>query len=310
MGNLMGIYRPVFLVFFTLVFSINTFGAELSIMAWGTKPTTEGASYINELRHACYIEPEACIDRYKTNPSIKYIAIAFARPEDAEKNIRKAREFSSLSLKNPSLKEIGIDDFRDFMNISKKIKSTNALEQIIVAAKSENKDLKFGVTVYEDDIEEMEQNIAIYPKNVLNGVDRVAFYFHYRENEKNASDYINRIKSIFPGARIYGGAYHYDRIDYISCGQNSSKKCTQDEEKGFYLKTLQMQISFLRRGILSGIEFYPGFFGEENSWAAWKNPRICQTDQLKRCTDISQEMNRETLLLLKQISPATQSLQK
>lgn len=264
-------------------------------MAWGTKPTEKATPFVNELRHACHGDPQTCVQRVQETQQIKLISIAFTQSNEAQGNLEKAATYSHISLSNRELGEIGVDDFFSFMEKVKTPEKSGYLDRLIEAAKSENKKLKFGITVYEDELEKIQNNKKLFPKEVLSKIDRVALYLHYRKNGKDFSSYTQTAKTIFPNAEIYGGVYHYDRRDYISCAQNSAEKCSEKEEIDLYAETLRLQLSLLKKKELSGLELYPGFLGNEASWPAWSTGRTCAPDRKSKCIENSNEMSSETI---------------
>ncbi|MDM0110736.1 hypothetical protein QTI66_01170 [Variovorax sp. J22R133] len=274
-------------------------GEPMSIMTWGVRPSELALPYVTEIRHGCHADPLVCVERYKSNGQINYVAIAFAQPELPELNIGKARAYSLLSERIPELKEIGLDDFFAFMRKLKATAKDNYLEQLIDATKSANSSLRFGVTVYEDEISKIKRDQSTFSPSALAKIDRVALYVHYRTNGSNYPEYVRAVKGLFPNAKIYGGVYHYDRADYIRCSQDLPGKCSKERELGTYRDLLQMQFSMLFEGQLNGLEFYPGFFGNESAWSGWSKERSCSVDRRSECVANSQAMTRETLQLFR-----------
>jgi hypothetical protein len=284
----------------TALVSTFVFGANPSfpVMAWGIRPTEQASPFVNELRYGCHAEPAECVERYKPTGSVRAIAIAFAQAVEPRQNIEKAKLFSELSVAHPVLKEIGVDDLFSFMKKLDVDDKGRYLEGLVDATKSSNQSLQFGITLYENEISSISDSETSFPKRVREKIDRVAFYLHYRKNFDKYEDYVNRLRALFPNAAIYGGVYHYDRVDYIGCSQKLPIKCTEDAEVTLYKETLELQVSLMKSKKLDGLEFYPGFLGNEDSWPAWSKRKICSESRRRKCVENTKEMTRETLQLL------------
>jgi hypothetical protein len=279
-----------------------TLAAEFSIMAWGAQATDLASPYVNELRHACYIEPTLCVQRSSQNAKIQLTSLSFAQPEKIQENIEKAVAFSEISKSQKSLREVSIDDFFSFAKKLKVENKSSYIDRLISSSKSKNPDLQFGVTVYENELANIEKDSATFSKEILAKINRVALYLHYRKNGPSFDSYVKRAKSIFPNAKIYGGVYHYDRSDYIRCDQRAPGKCSPEEEINLYVETLQVQTALLKKNEISGLEFYPGFLGREAAWPAWSKGKSCSTKRISQCIGNSQKMTVETLRILKTLS--------
>ncbi|CAG2140562.1 hypothetical protein [Cupriavidus numazuensis] len=271
--------------------------ADYDIMAWGLEPTPDSASYVTSLRIGCSDDPRSCLSVYKPRPHLKYFAIAVSKPNNAHLVLQRAGEYSLRSLQIPQFRELGIDDFLEFLlKIDVPDKGAYMVD-LLYRTKSRNPKLNFGITLYEDQIYRKE--IAAVPAEARNAVDRVALYLHYRENWEKYRDYVAEAKRLFPNARIYGGVYHYDRQDYMACAQGTKRKCTPEEESDLFLKSLALQRKMLQEGTLAGLELYPGFIGTEETWSGWSMPVLCKPERVKDCVSVSKKMGRETLDMFK-----------
>ncbi|HYP86208.1 hypothetical protein [Variovorax sp.] len=264
-------------------------------MSWGNRPTESAAPYVNELRYGCHAAPQECVDRYKTIAGIDSVAIAFAQAGRQEENIEKAKQYSSLSLQDRALKEIGVDDLLAFMKRTKTSAGDAYLDQLIDAAKSVNPHLKFGVTVYEDDIATIGRDSSTFPSQARGKVDRVALYLHFRKSAASYAEYVRSVKALFPNAMVYGGVYHYDRVDYIRCRQFLPGNCSAEDDLGAYSELLGLQVAMLKDKRLDGLELYPGFLGNEESWSGWSQSRICSPPRRNECVANSRKMTRATI---------------
>lgn len=291
-------YKNLLAVALSMV-SICADAASYDIMAWGLKPTVESSPYVTSLRIGCNGTPQSCISAYKPQPKIKYIAISFEKPNDADETLKRASEYSTLSLSNPQLHEIDIDDFMAFMgNINGRDKGAYLVD-LTSRVKSKNPKLNFGITLYEDQVARIHKEVDAIPVEARNKIDRVALYLHFRQNWDKYQQYVADTKRLFPNARIYGGVYHYDRRDYIACGQGDKRKCTATEENDLFQRSLELQKQMLQAGQLAGLELYPGAIGTEDTWPEWSSPALCASDRLSDCVSASKNMGRKTLQMLK-----------
>ncbi|BEP57262.1 hypothetical protein GmRootV118_45060 [Variovorax sp. V118] len=265
-------------------------------MVWGGRPVPQVEKFVTAIRYTCPGDPEECVA--KAAPEIPYVAINFATPVELDQNMEKAKIYSKLSLNFPHLKEVGFDDSWSFMKKLKTKEKERYLENLIDAVKLHNKYLQFGITIYEDEIANLKSDSVGFPAAARSKVDRVAFYLHHRENIKNYREYIFDLKVMFPNARIFGGVYHYDRIDYIGCTQGSLGKCSKADELSLFKEAMQLQVQMAKNSQLSGLEFYPGFVGNETSWKPWSNPKICKESRRQECIVNSKEMTKDLLRLM------------
>lgn len=82
-------------------------------------------------------------------------------------------------------------------------------------------------------------------------MDRVALYLHFRSNWEKYPEYVSETKKLFPNAVIYGGVYHYDRIDYLKCKQGGKDKCSKNDEFRLYQDALNLQLGLLKSKLLA-----------------------------------------------------------
>jgi hypothetical protein len=54
----------------------------------------------------------------------------------------------------------------------------------------------------------------------------------------------------------------------------------------------------MKQGIVDHIEFYPGYFGAEEQWTGWSNPRECAPGDLANCIANTKLMRDEALAIL------------
>jgi hypothetical protein len=210
-----------------------------------------------------------------------------------------AAEYSKLSLSHPVVSELGIDDFvSTYYNLYKSQPGQNSdqvINNVIDSLKSYNPSLKFGITVYEDQLGSPYIGDSKLSPSVRAKIDVVHLYLHFRYNAYGYSGYVAQAKQIFPNARIVAGSYAYDRIDYIVCSEGGTVHCSKEEELYLYRVSLQIQLHLLRSGAIEGLEFEPGSFGKEDSLFISSNPAICQPARQAECTSNTKNL-RQVLL--------------
>ncbi|KPU94689.1 hypothetical protein APR50_10425 [Variovorax paradoxus] len=273
--------------------------ADRDIMAWGTAATDEAAPFVTSLRIGCTMEPSACIASYKPAPGIKYITIPFGQADKPDLVMQRASIYSKLSLEHAVLKEVSIDDAWSFMRRANVPDKGKYINDLIDAVKSANPKLQFGVTFYEDEIDQVKKNSANLPADARAKVDRVALYLHFRSNWEKYPEYVSETKKLFPNAVIYGGVYHYDRIDYLKCKQGGKDKCSKNDEFRLYQDALNLQLGLLKSKAIGGLELYPGFLGAEDKWWGWSDSAMCDQRRKSECIENSKIMSNDTVRALR-----------
>lgn len=270
-----------------LVCAVPKVEASENVIAWGIE-NSQGKLVMR--RVGCGDAPASCLSylsaQWKKNPRLNWLALAYVRQTDsAESVLKKSEVYGAEKVTNVPLREVGIDDFYDFIKRIKGDKN-QFLDKTITAAKRNG--LEFGVTIYADQIEDLEYSkIAAFDK-----IDRVALYERYREDYSSYPSQVSKAKIIFPNAKIYGGVYHYDRIDYLPCRPREKKKCSENEEFANFNSLLLLQKKMLSKGDLDGLELYPGNLGEETTWAGWNQQNLCNNSRRANCIDLSVKMGR------------------
>src|SRR5262249_15582560 len=132
-----------------------------------------------------------------------------------------AVQYSRLSLANPFLAEVGTDDFvaqyRRFAGSA--LQPSSVLETAIENLKSQNHNLKFGLTLYEDEMDHPYLQEPRLTARVRDAVDYVHLYVHYRTNGPAYQTFVRQTHALFRNAKIIAGSYAYDRIDYLPCSR-------------------------------------------------------------------------------------------
>ena len=224
--------------------------------------------------------------------------IFLSLPEDANQTPRDAQLVSSMSLSRPYLVEVGFDDFVDRYEklfTQPGVNPSSWLQNVYLKVKAANQNLGFGVTLYEDEIDSPYLRPPRLPASLARDVGYVHLYLHYRTDAEKLPEYVDLTKSLFPNARVIVGLYAYDRINYIPCSQASRRPCNESEELHFYEQAADIAAHLLRQGVISGVEFYPGFFGREDEWPGWKNRDYCAPARIEECIRNTRLMRDKTV---------------
>jgi len=221
---------------------------------------------------------------------------------DPRRTVDDARAYSRLSLSHPYLVEAGFDDFVDrYQNLFGRpgFDPVSWLRSVVRAVKSDNANLAFGITLYEDELDSPYLRPPYLPADVARSVGYVHLYLHYRTDAPYYALYVERTKRLFPQARVIAGLYAYDRIDYIPCAPaKPHAACAPGEEIQLYQQALSAAAQMMKDGRIAGIEFYPGFFGREAEWGGWKHPDYCAPARVAQCIDDTHTMREKTVAVL------------
>jgi hypothetical protein len=253
----------------------------LKFITWAdpNTPDWDQKLHISGIRMGCSAQPVNCLkaasDLLQSHPNARIFLSGVLKPGELDDY---AQEYSKLSQESPFLEEVGVDDFVG--QYARLFRSgvgdpVATLGKVINGLKSQNKNMHFGITLYENELDSPFVQDPKMPTNLRNGVDYVHLFLIYRENAKNYESYVRKVKKIFPNAKIIGGVYAYDRISYVPCAQSGSHPCTAAEELNLFKQALDIQLRLLKSGELDWLEFFPGAYGNEASWNGWDRPRIC-----------------------------------
>lgn len=257
---------------------------------------------VTELRLGCSGLPRDCLNsvrRHSRKSGVDRVMLALSG--EAGPLIVHAAQYSASSLSEPALSGIGIDDLvrtleRWTRASSEHGSAERSLKTMIDNTKSKNPTLRFGVTVYEDELS--SRTLQEIPAETRKRVDRVTLYVHYRRNGARYRSYVAKTRKLFPRSEIFGGVYAYDRIDYLPCAERRRSKCSVREEIDLFKRLFLIQASMLENDEIAGIEFYPGYFGIERDWVGWSGARGCQPTRRHECVDVTLEMRSEAVTIL------------
>lgn len=264
---------------------------------------------VEELRLGCSSPPEKCLKgarRYARQGGVNKITISMKAPPDAI--VEYARQYALASDSGAQVKviAISIDDFVRMMRKWQrggldKEASVQVIEALVGVIKRANPELKFAITLYEDELGSELLRDSMLRKTIGPSVDRVSLYLHYRENVAGYHSYVREVRRLFPRAEILAGVYAYDRRDYLPCSQRSRRKCTVAEELALFEEALRVQTAMVQTGELDGFEFYPGHFGLEGLWKGWSNPEVCEEARRAQCVDLTLKMRASVVRSLSEL---------
>jgi hypothetical protein len=210
--------------------------------------------------------------------------VTLAISVDLDQLAAQTLEYSELSKSEPAIAGVGIDDFHSQLRrwlVARPLTTMSVLARAIRNLKVRNPDLKFGITLYEDDLDGVA--LDALPNDVRLGIDRVSLYLHYRAAGPDYINFVGVSKQMFPNAQILAGVYAYDRIDYLPCAHTMRRACTAAEEQSLFESTARIQARLIQSRELAGVEYYPGRFGQEADWEGWNALRICSSRRRDEC---------------------------
>lgn len=279
------------------------------MIGWGATSDAPGwneSLNIEATREGCDSQPPKCITYLNTkvgSGNIQRVILSFPLNTKAPVS---SLEYSRYSLTNQWLYSIGIDDFIEkykalVVNTSK-ADALSILTQTITNAHFANPALKFGITLYETEIDSHFFAGDLFPAALRAQVDIVHFYRGYRANADSLSGDIDRIKGWFPHAQIVGGIYPYDRDDYVSCEPRGTSHCGSPRALALFERELGKDVELLKSGRMSRLEFYPGYLGAPGRWPGWQEKRICAPARREACVQNSQVMQEKLRITLERLS--------
>jgi hypothetical protein len=254
---------------------------------------------VTATRSSCNAPVDTCMTSMAALMNGQHTSRFYLNLYDDAKIVERAAELSRRSLQEPRLVELAVDDFADHWNGWCRAQGPACgafLRRIIESTKARNRALRFGVTLYEDQLEGLLAHPS-FTQDLRDRIDNVHLYFHARENGPRFEKYLARIKQAFPNARVIGGSYPYDRLDYEKCAVPAV--CVPVEQRELQKETLRLEVGLLRKGLISAIEFYPGHFGWEDRLPAWNDPKACRPSRTAECVENTRVMHGDVLPILK-----------
>ena len=295
----------------TLIFTICILGISglltqakdrFFVITWGENSADWNRTLgLTGLRFGCSDAPASCTreaNRLASSQNVSQLFVATLL--NPSRIVSDAQAYSGLSLTSKVLYEVGFDDF---VGQSQKTKLdgralSSLVSDVARQLKSQNYNLKFGITLYADELTNGELERLALDNDARQTVDFIHLYLHYRKQNNPFQTYVEHAEQLFPNAKIIAGSYAYDRREYLPCSPGNSARCSDGDEREMFNKTLQEQLDLARAGAINGIEFYPGLFGREDSWKQWDNPRFCRQEERKECLQTTQSMRQTVKKLL------------
>lgn len=180
-----------------------------------------------------------------------------------EAMVEEARTYAEAA-KGSKVTEVSIDDFGGWYSVARYIHRESILSQILDAVKTTNPHLKFGITVYEDELSAAgPRTITVVPLRERMRIDVVRLYTHSRPNYVELPRYVSEAKAEFRNAQVVVGVYDYDRREDERPFQRPR---TEDKEVEMFTENLRSACSLWQSGQAVGIELFPGTFGMEKKW--------------------------------------------
>jgi hypothetical protein len=262
------------------------------IITWGgNTPQWNQKLHLNAIRIGCSDAPAGCVEAANKIAREQHVSKIFLAVPLSPSAISYGQQYSALSLANPGIYSVGYDDFVSQMERLHTSTGNVAsmLNQFVSGLKQANLNLRFGVTVYENELSVPGLTSSALA-SVRNRTDFVHLYIHYRQDGPDFATSVQQAKALFPNAQIIAGVYAVDRIDYLPCSKGARVPCTGAQEVSLFRKTFDVQLQLMREGSVAGLEFYPGDFGEIAKAGMWRDPRSCRPGRLPECIATSQQM--------------------
>ena len=273
----------------------------VKIITWGENSADWNRMlHVSGIRVGCSDAPISCLRQVDHLISTDHVSAVFLATLLNSRSPSDAATYASQSSSRPGLAEVGFDDFVSQSEKSKlnPVELSALLVSFANNLRSQGSTLKFGVTVYQDQISSGELDRLNLDPQVLKSVDYVHLFPHYRKENQPTASAVENAKRVFPNAKVILGSYAYDRRAYLPCSKGASQHCSEQDEIKLYEQAFQEGLSLARSGAVVGIEFYPGEFGKEDSWKYWDNPRFCDPGERSKCIQITRTMRqaiRDTL---------------
>jgi len=273
------------------------------VATWSVQTNTtqwNQALGVRYTRQGCSDTPAACMAFVGSVAQSENVKVTLHIPLNSSTTVPYALQYSQLSQSAPYLVEVSIDDFMDQYRALAKVplvQPAAVVAEVIANLKSANKNLRFGATIYEDELAGIALNSGLLPAALRAEFEYVHLFIHYREDGPNYPGYVQEAKQLFPHARIVAGSYAYDRRAFLPCAPKG-QACTPQQDFDLFKQSFTVQVQEMRHGIVDHIEFYPGYFGAEEQWPSWNNPRECAPGDVAQCIANTKAMRDEALGIL------------
>lgn len=278
-------------------------GTNPAVAVWSAQTDTtpwNDALGLKYTRQGCSDTPAQCMSLIKSVATGLNVKATLHIPLNTTTTRAYALDYSTLSLTAPYLFEVSIDDFVSQYKalFTAGVSNPSAVvAEVITNLKSANPNLKFGATIYEDDLSGAYLQNAKLPAVQRARFDYVHLFIHYREDGPNYAAYVATAKQLFPKAKIVAGSYAYDRRAFLPCSPDG-QPCTELQDLDLFEQSLTIQQQEAANGTVDHIEFYPGYFGNEETWPSWTNTRECAAAEIAECIANTKVMREAALGIL------------
>lgn len=189
---------------------------------------------------------------------------------DPDRMLEETRKYLGVRELN-KISEISIDDFVEWHHGVLRAGRAGLLDQIIDLVHDARPPLKFGVTLY---AEELSSSFRVRASDVAPAtrakVDVVHLYVLDRSNCERFDRYVEQTRRLFPKAEVIAGLYNYDRRAFEKRAQSG------DEEADLFSRCLDVATDLRKKGTVTGIEFYPARFGLESPVDSKDDPALAR----------------------------------
>ncbi|MFA5025622.1 MAG: dockerin type I repeat-containing protein [Candidatus Shapirobacteria bacterium] len=271
-----------------------------NVMMFGSGNTDQWEKDLNlhDIRVACSGDPTRCLEN-RLNPTTgtirKYDRIFLGITREKSKAADYALQYSELSKKYPKLYEISFDDFYTFW-IGELGEDNIELKKIIDNTKKINPNLKFGMTLYQDQLSLLD-NITLTNRRK---VDYIHLFLHDRKT--NIEGDVQQVKILFPNAKIIAGSYAFDFKSPCTEAVSDHEPCRDSDELTYFKESLERQTTLMKNCKIEAIEFWPAYFGNENQIDF--TACLAKGNTSDQCITNTKKMRSQALKIFNSIKPS------
>lgn len=301
--------NAVFLFAFLLIAAAITANptSNLLIITWGgNSPEWNKELHLSGVRIGCSDAYTSCLQQVDQIARSQQVSSVFlAIPLNPVRVGTDSAAYGALGPSHPNLVEVGFDDFVGQCEKTHLDPSglSRLLESVAANLKSRGPNLKFGATIYQDQLSSGELDRLQLSDGARQSIDLVHLFPHYRKERKPITDYIADAKRVFPNAKVILGVYAYDRREYVPCSPDNHTPCSSEEEINYFDQIFHEDLKIMSSSAAIGIEFFPGNFGGEDSWKGWNNPRACKQGEKEACVQNTVAMRDKVRDAMQSIAP-------
>lgn len=296
-----------FLLFIATAVTLASPEYQFLIVTWGgNSPEWNRILHLSGVRLGCSDAPVSCVQQVDQIAATQHVSSVFlAILLNPARIATDSASYGNLGVSHPNLVEVGFDDFVSQGQKSNLDSSelSRLLESAAANLKSRGSKLQLGITIYQDQLSNGELDRLQLSDGVRQSIDVVHLYPHYRKERKSVMEYIAQVKQVFPKAKLILGIYAYDRRDYLPCSPDGHTHCSSEEEISLFDQNLREDLRIASSRGATGIEFFPGSFGAEDSWNGWDNPRACKQGEKAVCIQNTLAMREKLREAMRNTTP-------